>query len=185
MAKTAVGRALLWQDPALTILDPLLGKANLRPWYGRIARELTAASKAGGLARRLEFPAAVAAVLELKTHLRRDLSRAVARGDRKAVKAIARGDLAEVRKRVEALWKRHRAMWMATYNPFGWEVIESRYGTLMARLATLQERAEAYAAGKLDTIPELTAALHNPWDDSKIDNLHVSAARMRTPSFLK
>ena len=185
MSKTAIGRALLWQDPALTILDPVIGKANLRPWYGKLAADLAAASKAGGLARRLEYPAAIASVLELKAHLRRDLSKAVAKGDRKAVKALSKGDLTELRKRVEALWKRHRLMWMETYKPFGWEVIEGRYGTVMARLATLQERVEAYAAGKLETIPELTAALHNPWEGAKIGDLHFGANRVRTPSTIK
>jgi hexosaminidase len=185
MSKTAIGRALLWQDPALAILDPVLGKANLRPWYGKLAADLAAASKAGGLARRLEFPAALAAVLELKVHLRRDLSKAVKKGDRAAVKEIARGDLPELRKRVEALWKRHRAMWMETYKPFGWEVIESRYGTVMARLATLQERVDAYVAGKLDELPELTAELHNPWEGQKLGDLHFGSSRMRTPSTIK
>ncbi len=185
LSNAAVGRALLWEDPALALLDPLLGKAELRAWYGKLAKDLAAASKAGGLARRLEFPAALAAVLELKTHLRRDLSKAVTQGDRKAAGAIAKGDLVDLRKRVEALWKRHRALWMETYKPFGWEVIEGRYGTLMARLATLQERVEAFASGKLETIPELTAELHNPWEGRKIGDLHFSPGRMRTPSCIK
>jgi hypothetical protein len=86
---------------------------------------------------------------------------------------------------VEALWKRHRAMWMETYKPFGWEVIESRYGTVMARLATLQERVDAYVAGKLDELPELTAELHNPWEGQKLGDLHFGSSRMRTPSTIK
>ena len=182
---TAIGRALLWQDPALAILDPVIGKGNLRPWYGKLAKDLAAASKGGGLASRLEFPAAIASVLELKAHLRRDLAKAVARGDRKAVRAISKGDLTVLRKRVEALWKRHRAMWMETYKPFGWEVIESRYGTVMARLATLQDRVDAYAAGKLPELPELAATLHNPWEGRKLGDLHFGSSRMRTPSTIK
>ncbi len=182
LSRSAMGRSMLWQDPALSILDPVFGKSEMRSWYGRIAKDLASAAKAGGLAGRLEFPAALAAVLELKAHLRRDLAKALRKNDRRKVRALAKGDLAELRKRVETLWKRHRAMWMATYKPFGWEVIDSRYGTLMARLATIQMRLDEYLAGKLDDVPELTATLLNVWENANINDLHVRNARLRTPS---
>ena len=185
MSMASIARALLWQDPALTIIDPVLGKANLRPWYGKLAKDLAAESKKGGLSDRLEYPGAIAAVLELKTHLRRDLARAYAKKDRKAMKAIAKGDLPELRKRVEKLWKRHRAMWMATYKPFGWEVIECRYGTVMTRLATLQARLDDYLAGKLDELPEIGVVLHNPWPGKTIGEVHFGSSRVRTPSTIK
>ncbi len=185
LAKTAIGRALLWQDPALALLDPLLGKANLRPWYGKLARDLAAASVEGGLSYRLLFPAALAYVLELKTHLRRDLAKAYGKQDRPALKALAKTELPELRKRVQTLWKTHRAMWMATYKPFGWEVIESRYGTVMARLETVQQRLDDYLAGRLDDLPEFAATLHNPWVGKELSDLHFGSSRMRTPSCIK
>ena len=185
MSKAAIGRMLLWQDPALALMDPMLGKANLRPWYGKLARLLSAESKQGGLAKRLEFPAAIAAALELKTHLRRDLARAYLKKNRKAMRAIAKGDLPDLRKRVDALWKRHRAMWMETYKPFGWEVVEARYGCAIARLATLQQRLDDYLAGKLDELPEIGVALHNPWTATEIDQFHLDPRQVRTPSWIK
>lgn len=185
MEKTALGRALLWQDPALALLDPALGKANLRPWYGKLAKDLTVESKKGGLSSRLEFPAAIATVLELKAHLRRDLAKAYAKKDRKALVFIAKRELPELRKRATLLWKRHRAMWMTTYRPFGWEVIEGRYGTVMARLETLQQRLGDFLAGRLDDLPEIAVALHNPWEGREIGRLHFDTSRMRTPSCIK
>ncbi len=184
-AMTAVGRALLWQDPALTLLDPVLGKANLRPWYGKLAKELASESKKGGLASRLSFPAAIASVLELKTHFRRDLAKAYAKKDRKAMQALAKRELPELRARATALWKRHRELWMTTYKPFGWEVVESRYGTVMARLETLQQRLDDYLAGRLDELQEIAAPLHNPWEGREIGSLHFGSGRMRTPSCIK
>ena len=169
---TALGRALLWQDPALALFDPVLGDHDLRAWYGDLAGELTAAASAGGLAQRLGFPAGIAATLELKTHLRRDLAKAYKAGDRAALKAIATGDLPELRQRARALWKRHRDMWMTTYKPFGWEVIEGRYGTLMARLETLQERLDGYLAGTLANYRDRRRT-HNPYR-SEIGDIHVS-----------
>jgi hypothetical protein len=184
-SRGALGRAILWQDPALAIADPIFEKTDLRPWYGRLARELTAASKGPGLAGRLAFPAAVAAVLESKTNLRRDLAQALRDQNRRKVRALARGALPKLRQRFEALWKRHRALWMTTYNPFGWEVIEARYGTQMTRLATLQQRLDAYLAGELEEVPELTAPLHNMWTKADLSDLHIPNARLRTPSCIK
>lgn len=126
MSHTALGRALLWQDPALAIVDPVIGETNLRDWYGRLARKLSADSRAGGLAERLAFPAALAAVLEVKANLRRDLSRALARRDRRTLKRLLETDVAAALRRVETLWKCRRTMWMNTYKPFGWEVLECR-----------------------------------------------------------
>ncbi len=185
LSQASLGRALLWQDPALALLDPALGKANLRPWYGKLAQDLAAASKEGGLSYRLLFPAALAYVLELKAHLRRDLAQAYGKKDRQALKALAKTELPALRERVETLWKTHRAMWMTTYKPFGWEVIESRYGTVMARLATLQDRVDDCLAGRLESLPELEAILHNPWEGREIGGLHLSPSRMRTPSCIK
>jgi len=183
-AKTALGRALLWEDPALALLDPMRRKANLRPWYGKLARDLARAARGGGLAGRLAFPAAIAAVLERKVHLRRDLAAALKAGDRPALRRLARRELPALRRRAAALWTCHRAMWMATFKPFGWEVIESRYGTLMARLATLQERVDDYLAGRLASLPELEAPLRHPWPNRRPEQIYTNAARMRTPSII-
>lgn len=186
LAHTALGRALLWQDPALALLDPVLGdRVNLRPWYGRLAASLSAEAARGGLASRLEYPAALASVLELKVHLRRDLAAAYAAGDRRTMAHIVTREMPELRRRATRLWKRHRRLWMDTYAPFGWEVMDSRYGTLMARLETLRLRMRDYLAGRLDGVAEMEATLIDPWKGADISDLYFSAARMRTPSCIK
>jgi hypothetical protein len=185
MSHTALGRALLWQDPALAIVDPVIGETDLRDWYGRLARKLSADSRPGGLAERLAFPAAIAAVLEVKAHLRRDLSRALARRDRRTLKRLLETDVAAALRRVETLWKCHRTMWMNTYKPFGWEVLECRYGGLLARLRTLQSRLQAFLAGDVRSLPELEAKLLNPWEGRTADHLHFSYSRVKTPSCIK
>ncbi len=185
MANNAMGLALLWQDPVLALLDPVLGKLNMRSWYGKLAGELAKESKKGGLAGRLKFPAAIAAVLELKVHLRRDLAKAYAKKDRERLVAIRKREIPELRKRVMALWKQHRTMWMETYSPFGWEVIEARYGALLARLDTLQQRLDDYHEGRLKELPELAVKLLNPWEGMDLNYKVFTAGRMRTPSCLK
>ncbi|NQU10081.1 beta-N-acetylhexosaminidase, partial [bacterium] len=139
-----------------------------------------------GLSRRLEYPALVAAAIARKVNLRRDLAAAYRAGDRTRLRALLNRDLPGLERAVRALWRCHRAMWMATYKPFGWEVIEGRYGGLLARLATVRDRLAAYLAGRIDSIPELEARLVDPWKGIIKDAaVGVGYQQVATPSSIK
>ena len=176
---------LLWQDPLLAIMDPHIEGSGLRIHYGKLAADLAAASRKGPSAARLRFPAQLAAALELKVCLRRDMAAACAAGDRARLRRFVTEDLPLLRKRVLSLWKSHREMWMNTYKPFGWEVIDRRYGGLLARLETVSERLKDFLGGKIEAIPELEAKLERFLDlpEGEIPGAHFS--RVTTPSVIK
>ncbi|HEY8424607.1 MAG TPA: hypothetical protein VIK73_01160, partial [Limnochordales bacterium] len=185
---------LLWQDPLLAVMDPLVEGQPLREHYERLAAELAeaadraaAAEGRGGrsLGRRLIFPARLAQVLAIKSELRRRLAAAYRQGDRAALRRMAAFELPALRAAVERLWHTHRAMWMETYEPFGWEVIERRYGGLMARLATVSETLEAYLDGRVPRIAELEADLLPPVEVAPGTLPEVTYAHVATPSAIK
>jgi hexosaminidase len=181
--KTAphVGKLLLWQDPLLSVLDPQVAHLSLSGHYRGLARELdAAAAKPGG--ERLGFPARIAEVLALKCELRRDLAAAYARGDKTQLRALAEGPVRELIPAVERLWRAHRAMWLSLYRPFGWEMIELRYGGLLARLHTLHDRLLAHVE-RGEPIPELAATLHRIWDTRLDDLPEPHYPRMKTPAY--
>ena len=180
-----VGKWLLWQDPFLAIMDPQIGDADLRGHYEKLADDLFAAAGKGGPAERLRFPARVAAALALKAHLRRDLAAAYAANDRARLQRSLETDLPTLIERVRALWECHREMWFDTYKPFGWEVIERRYGGLLARLETVSDRVRAFLSGEIDTVPELEAKLERVFDLPEGVLPVVHASRVATPSFIK
>jgi hypothetical protein len=173
---------LLWQDPLLAITDPNLAGLDLAGYYADLADALETTA-AGGLNARLAFPAALARALAGKVSLRTNLAEAYAAGDRARLRALLDGQVAETRRAVDALWRAHRALWMATYRPFGWEVIELRYGGLRARLETLADRVAAYLDGTLAEIPELAVPLLPIWPEPGPD-LNPSRRRVQTPSAL-
>lgn len=180
-----VAAALMWQDPFLALFDPHTSAMDLEPHYTAIAKELTAAAKAGGLAQRLLKPAKIAAVLQHKVNLHRRLQAAYRAGDKAAVKALRDNDLKAVRKAVVDLWKFHRAQWMETNHAFGWEVLEHRYGGLLLRLDTARDRLSDWLAGRIDAIPELAEEKLNPWAHVKDTVVGVSFSRVKTPSCIK
>ena len=56
----------------------------------------------------------------------------------------------------------HKKQWMATYKPFGFEVLDIRYGGVIQRLKSSLERIKAYVDGEIQVIEELeeTRLLH-------------------------
>jgi len=175
---------LLYEDVLLGLADPLVEGYDLKAYYGKLADELQAAAEKGGLNGRLRFPALIARALSLKTHLRRELQAAYLAGDKAQLKAIADGNLAALRKVVDDLWLCHRAMWLATYKPFGLEVIEGRYGAIRTRLESLALRLNAYLAGEIDEIPELKEIPLRPYEQ-RIEDLWIPFRRVTTASCIK
>jgi hypothetical protein len=174
---------LLWQDPLLSITDPNID-TDLRSYYTDIAEKLDNAMKQPGLNQRLAFPAAIARALSLKVNLRRDLHNAYAAGDKSVLRTLLNTDLAETCMAVDKLWRIHRDVWMSTYTPFGWEVIELRYGGIRTRLTTMKERLEDYLCGKLESIPELEVELLKIWN-TELEHVSPHRGRVQTPSCIK
>jgi len=74
-------------------------------------------------------------------------------------------------------------MWFAEYKPFGWEVIDHRYGGLLARLDTAAKRLKAYAAGG-PALPELAVKFQKFAASGKVLP-RFNHSRVKTPSCIK
>ncbi|MBE3583927.1 MAG: beta-N-acetylhexosaminidase [Limnochordaceae bacterium] len=179
---------LLWQDPLLAIMDPLVEGQPLREHYAKLASDLFAAAespKESHWRDMLLFAAHLAQALSFKSELRRRLADAYAAGDRVRLHELLAHDIPALRAAVEQLWRVHRQVWLATYRPFGWEVIEGRYGGLLARLDTVAERLASYLEGRLEAIPELTVKLEPPMEVGPGRLPEVWYSHVVTPSAIK
>jgi len=182
---TNVSKWLLWQDPFLGLLDPEVADFSLKEHYTELAQALSEAAAKDRASERLAFPAQVARVLSLKVNLRRDLVAAYRAGDKQAIRSMLEWDLRDLLRETTELWKRHRAMWLATYKPFGLEVIERRYGGLIARLQSLFDRLKDYLEGDVQSIPELEIDPQKIWDGSPDYLPTLNYSRAATPSCIK
>src|SRR5690625_4560204 len=54
-----------------------------------------------------------------------------------------------------SLREKHRTLWFSMNKPFGWEVLEIRYGGLITRMDTVQYRLKQWLNGEVDRIEEL------------------------------
>lgn len=92
--------------------------------------------------------------LALKADIGIRLHDAYRAGDHAALQAIS-DDLAELHTRVNAQWEAHRALWYRLNSPFGWEVLDIRYGGVLARIDTAAFRLDQYLSGAITSLPEV------------------------------
>jgi hypothetical protein len=148
-------KVLMWQDPLAGLFDYWIKKLDLSSYYTREAVFFERASRAGDPYGLFAFSALTARVLELKADLGCKITAAYKAGGKDFLKQIAGKTIPELIRRVEALRVFNRGYWMANLKPLGWEVIDLRYGALLARLDTAAYRINSWLEGKAAVIEEL------------------------------
>ena len=153
-------KALLWQDILLGLLDrnfQELGMDLGRHYAERGRRLREGIGRNGDTDVVLELLSRLCAVLEIKAEAGIKLSAAYRAGRREELATWAGDLLPELGVRVRALRDIHRAHWMAVNKPFGWEVLDLRYGGLLGRIETAVARLADYLAGRVPRLEELEA----------------------------
>lgn len=156
---------LLWQDPLLGLLDKHVeGEADsvLPGHYAGLEQRWRECKEQypAPFNRLFDFYEKLASVLVIKSTLGVTLKRLYDTGNKDRLAELASAadsPLNDLKRRIETLRLSHRALWMSTYKPFGWEVLDLRYGGLLARISSTQDRLADYVEGAVDEIEELEA----------------------------
>ncbi|KAG0229682.1 hypothetical protein BGW42_001388 [Actinomortierella wolfii] len=138
---------LMWEDPFLSHISPQYGHLNLEVHYANVSNHLARAlefNEAYPQNARLRMAYLVSNVLGLKCHLHQRMVMAYQMGSRQDLYDLTEGRLVDLQVALDQLWKYHRLMWHKNNKPFGWEVIELRYGGLRTRLMTMRDRILEY-----------------------------------------
>ncbi len=151
-----VTRALLYNDPLVGLLDKHFEGLDCGAYYRALSASFASLGEGTG-----EFAPAfnvirkLTSLLENKADFGLRLKAAYDAGDRAALASLA-AECGTIIEKIRALADAHRAAWMKYNKPFGWEVHDIRYGGLIARFVTAQERITAYLNGGIEEIGELT-----------------------------
>lgn len=149
---------LLWQDPLLGLFDLLLiGSGQiLEDHYSRLCGLFRQFNKERPEWRTVfGVPERLADVLALKCGIAARLHHAYRNRDKTQLEKLARQELPDLYVKVERLREEHRERWMESYKPFGWEVLDIRYGGLLARIDSAARRIGELAEGRTASIEEL------------------------------
>ncbi|WP_375102450.1 beta-N-acetylhexosaminidase [Paenibacillus sp. RS8] len=147
---------LLYQDVLLGLFDKQIDGLDMAAHYEWAEGEIASRRKAEAeLDYLFEVPQKLCAVLKQKSEIGLELKRAYDSGDKAMLRRIAEDILPEISQAVQKLRVAHRKQWLSMFKPFGWEVLDIRYGGVISRLDTASMRLLEYADGKLERIEEL------------------------------
>ena len=148
---------MLYSDILSGFLDSCItpGSGNL---YADYAAKLKDYSGKSSFAYLFETQAALCEVLSLKVDLGIRCRKAYKENDRTELsKAVS--DIGTVIAGTEKLYKALRSQWFKENKPQGFDVQDQRFGGLLLRLKSCQERLTEYLEGRAESIPELEEKL--------------------------
>ncbi|MDR3145334.1 MAG: beta-N-acetylhexosaminidase [Treponema sp.] len=148
-------KTLIWQDPLAGLFDYDIKDLEPAGYYARWAAYYQDAAEKQDPYGLFAFSARIARVLELKAELGKKIRAAYKGGDKTALGVLAGTTIPELIGRTEELRRFNRDYWMTHIKPLGWEVLDLRYGTLIARLDTAAYRIKSWLEGDIPLIEEL------------------------------
>lgn len=159
---------LLWQDILCGLFDRNLPDMDLDAYYQTLAKDYHKAKmKSENFKLVYDFSEKLSKVLAVKWNLGVRIKRHYESGNKEALQKIADSELTKLKELIQDLRISHRTVWFSTNKTFGFDVLDIRYGGLLARIETAQYLLEHYAAGKIRHIEELEEE-RLPYSDQKI-----------------
>ncbi len=147
---------LLFQDLLLGLFDKHIQGLSAASHYRKLEEQIRQiASQTSALQLFFEFYAQLSTVLSIKSELGLQLKGYYDKRDKTALAQIVRDVLPQLEKHVRLLRQLHRDLWFSTNKPQGWEVIDIRYGGVLARIDSTAYRIEQYVSGAIDRLEEL------------------------------
>ena len=150
-------KLLLWQDLLIGLYDKNIQNLSLNKHYAGLAAKLNDAKRANSSWTYLfDFYHKLAEVLSVKAEYGIRLKNAYDANDKQTVQHM-KDQLSTLKTNIDSLRKKHRTLWFALNKPFGWEIIDIRYGGVLTRIDTVEHRLDQWLTGNLDTLEELDA----------------------------
>jgi len=147
---------LLWQDVLIGLFDKHVEGKPIGEYYANLVQRFEKlADEAGQWRFVFDMPLKLCSVLSLKCDIGLKIKESYDSRDMNELKLLARDKLKELYRRINDLRIAHREQWFKTYKPFGWEIIDIRYGGLLSRVETASARLEDFISNKIDIIEEL------------------------------
>jgi hexosaminidase len=153
---TNPSKYLMWQDPLAGLFDKNIEGLGMSEHYSGLAKSMQEKAETNPDWRFLfEFLAKTASVLALKAELGIQIYQAYQEGDKSKLTSINDTVIPALVEQVRELRRTHRHLWMEINKPLGWEVLDIRYGGLLARLDTTSQRIADFLHGNVENIDEL------------------------------
>ncbi|MBR5314114.1 MAG: beta-N-acetylhexosaminidase [Clostridia bacterium] len=147
---------LMWQDILTGLADKNIEGVELDKHYADLAEKLKATiGNNNDYNDIFELSYHAANVLSKKSQMGLRITEAYKNGNKDALKNFAEVELPDLISRVNDLWECHREKWFKLYKAFGWDIMDMRYASLVARANSAIIEIKQYLNGELERIEEL------------------------------
>ena len=148
-------KQIVYNDILCGLADYEMRNNELPALYEKLYEEFDERSKKDGVFKELfEYVAAICKVCCLKTDVCIKLHAAYGK-DNALLRSIADTLLPKLLEDYSKLKNIHYKTWHESYKPFGFEIVDGRYGWAMERIRTAILRITEYLNGEVDSLPEL------------------------------
>ena len=147
---------LMWQDILTGLCDKNIEGYPLDKHYAALAEDMKIAMERNGdFNPSFHFHYRAAHTLALKSQIGLRLTAAYRAGDRDVLAYLSDVELTDLHHRFAMLRDTHRDLWFKIYKPLGWDVMDMRYGSILARIDSAVWTVRRYLSGEIDRIEEL------------------------------
>ncbi|MCM3117511.1 beta-N-acetylhexosaminidase [Neobacillus sp. MER 74] len=155
MNTSMTSKVLLYQDSLIGLYDENVRGLSLGEHYQQLVPVLEKAKRENPAWEALfDFYEQLARVLADKAEIGLKILAAYQNNDFEQMKSIL-VILNRIQVNVDLLRQKHRNVWFSAYKPFGWEVIDIRYGGVMTRMDSVKYRIQEWLEGRIPRIEEL------------------------------
>lgn len=155
LGSSSPSKFLLWQDILLGMFDKNIEGLSLNAHYEDLNRKLfNIENNYPQYSLLFSFYSQLAKVLSRKSEIGINLKSSYDKNDKKQLSVLLQ-DLQLIKDDVALLRVKHQELWFDCHKANGWEVLDIRYGGLIARMTTAQTRLELFVDNKIDQLEEL------------------------------
>lgn len=157
LMSSSPSKFILWQDILTGLFDANIKTLELGKHYRRLYEKLAQLQNCeSDYISLFDFYKQLAKVLATKAEIGIDLKRAYDQKDKQRM-AIHVEQLKSLKEDMKYLHEKHNRLWFELYKPFGWEVLDIRYGGASARIDTAISRIKSWLKDEVVIIEELEA----------------------------
>lgn len=147
---------LFWQDIMMGLYDYEIGDIDYESYYKELSKKFDTIDTCDYYKKIIfEYPKYVSKVLEIKSLLGIKLKNAYESNNLDTLRVIANETLPKLYDLVEKTRRIHYEQWVEVSKPMGWEDYDLKYGFMLARIKTAEDRINGYLNGKYEQLEEL------------------------------
>ncbi|NWQ39637.1 beta-N-acetylhexosaminidase [Bacillus sp. EB106-08-02-XG196] len=167
MNTSMTSKVLLYQDILIGLYDENCKGLSLGEHYEKLVSKIEKAKHNNPKWESLfDFYEQLARVLSVKAEIGIKIKEVYEKKDYEQMRSILL-ELDWIQTNVDQLRQKHRKVWFESYKPFGWEIIDIRYGGVITRIDSVKYRIQEWLEGRVSAIEELEVERlrhDGPWE---------------------